>query len=168
MYRSSRVVLLSLAAAFALTACGSSSPSSSGPAPSTPVAGTNTLAVGSTSVGRIVVNGQGMSVYTYDLDHKGATTSACTGGCAAAWPAVLVTGTPHLAGVSGTVGTIPAPGGKMQVTLNGWPLYTYAEDSAPGQVKGQGVGGTWWAVNPNGTKVTATGSSGSGSGGSGW
>ena len=169
-----RVLLGSIAASsvLVLAACGSSSPSSSAPPSMTPTTSSASAAlkVASTSLGRVVVDGQGMTVYVYDLDHQGTQVSACTGGCAAAWPAVLVTGTPKLAGVTGDVGTIPTAGGKKQVTLNGWPLYTYSGDSAPGQVGGQGSGGTWWVISPSGTKVTSTADPSSSSSGaaSGW
>lgn len=173
-----RRVLLGFIAAssgLVLAACGSSYSSSSTPPPvsKAPASNTSTLKVASTSLGNVVVTSQGMTVYTYDLDHQGAQSSACTGGCAAAWPPVLATGTPTLDGVTGTVGTIPGPDGGRQVTLNGWPLYTYAEDSAAGQVTGQGSGGTWWVVSPQGAKMTTPASvpsrTGSGGyGGSGW
>lgn len=172
MHRTLRIGSLAAATALALTACGSSY-SASPPASSAPPVPTTTSALkaASTSLGQVVVDGAGMTVYTYDADHQGTQASACTGGCASTWPAVLANGTPTLVGVTGTVGTIPAAGGGRQVTLNGWPLYTYAEDTAPGQVSGQGSGGTWWAVSPSGSKITtpaSTPSRGGGSGGGGY
>ena len=129
----------------------SSTPSS--PATSTsPPASTADLAVASTSLGSIVVDGRGMTVYAYDFDTQGGSTSACTGACSSAWPAVTVTGTPTVTGITGTVGTIAAAGGRQQLTLNGWPLYTYIGDS-PGQTNGEGLGGYWWALTPAGAKV---------------
>jgi predicted lipoprotein with Yx(FWY)xxD motif len=113
------------------------------------------LSTASTGLGTIVVDGNGMTVYAYDADTQGTTTSACTGDCASAWPAVEVTGsgTPKVSGVTGTVGTIAAPDGGKQLTLNGWPLYTYAGDHAAGQTNGEGLGGVWWVMSPSGTKV---------------
>jgi hypothetical protein len=76
-------------------------------------------------------------------------------------------------GITGKLGTIKSEGGKRQVTLNGWPLYTYAGDSQPGDVNGQNVQGTWFVVSPSGAKITGAGSkttsssSSSSSGGSG-
>ena len=88
-------------------------------------------------LGKILVNGAGMAVYVFTADS--ANKSACTGGCLAVWPPVTVakgtkpTGGPGVKGL----GTISS-GGKLQVTWNKHPLYTYALDSAPGVVNGNG------------------------------
>lgn len=96
-----------------------------------------------------------MTVYYFDKDTANSGKSACTGGCAAMWPAVTAaSSTPEVDGVTGKVGTITSSDGKMQVTVNGLPVYTYSNDMAPGDVKGQGVGGSWWAVAPDGDKVS--------------
>ena len=55
-------------------------------------------------------------------------------------------------------GTITWDDGTMQVTLGGMPLYTFSGDSDAGDVTGQGVQDVWWAVAPDGTKVTGTAS----------
>ena len=74
--------------------------------------------------------------------------------CKANWtPIVTEKSTPSADGVTGEVGTILASGSTMQLTLDGWPLYTYNGDSAAGDVKGQGVEGTWWVVAPDGAKI---------------
>lgn len=129
---------------------GSSAGSSGG---STAMSG-DTLGTASTSLGTIVVDGKGMTAYLYDKDTKGATSSACSGQCAAAWPAIeSSSATPTVQGVTGTVGTITGTDGKPQVTLDGWPLYTYAADTQAGQTNGQGVGGIWWVVSPAGAPI---------------
>lgn len=111
------------------------------------------LSTAETSVGTIVVDGTGMTVYQFDTDEQGGTTSACTGPCAVKWPAVSGTSTPRLRGVTAKVGTITGVDGKPQLTLDGWPVYYYAGDSAPGDVNGQGVGGIWWALSPTGSPI---------------
>jgi len=133
------------------TAAASSA--SSGTSSGTVAAGA--LKTASTSLGTVVVDGAGMTVYEFDKDTKGSGKSACTGGCASLWPAVTASGTPTLTGVSGTVGTITRADGTKQVTLNGHPLYTYANDAKPGDVTGQGVAGIWWVVSPTGSEMTA-------------
>jgi Uncharacterized protein conserved in bacteria len=136
------------------TSPSSSSSSSSG----SNASGSDVLSTVTNKLGTIVVDGKGMTIYVYDQDTKGATTSACTGACATMWPAVTTTSAkPSAMGVTGTIGTIAGPGGKHQVTLNGLPLYTYSGDSAAGDVTGQGLQGTWWAVSPDGTKITGNG-----------
>ncbi|MGO4594489.1 hypothetical protein AB4Z18_11780 [Leifsonia sp. 2TAF2] len=57
------------------------------------------------------------------------------------------------------MGTITGVDGKKQVTLNGLPLYTFAEDTSAGDVTGQGFAGIWWVVEPDGTKIASTSSS---------
>lgn len=101
--------------------------------------------------GTILVDGAaGMTVYTFTEDTKDSGTSACTGGCITAWPALTVpagatpTGGP---GVTGTLGTITrADDGTLQVTYNGLPLYFFANDEAPGDLNG--VYPKWETVAP--------------------
>jgi len=112
------------------------------------------LSTASTSLGTVVVDGKGMTAYYFTKDAKGSGVSACTGGCAAAWPAIETTSdSPTVDGVTGTVGTIPAADGGKQITINGMPIYTYAEDSAAGDVNGQGVSGVWWVIAPDGSMI---------------
>jgi len=122
-----------------------------------PVAGGAVLKTSSSALGTIVVNGQGFTVYVYDMDTANSGVSACTGPCLSLWPAVMTTSAkPVVTGVTGTIGTITRPEGGMQVTVNGLPLYTYTPDAKAGDVTGQGYGGIWWVVGPNGAKVTQT------------
>jgi predicted lipoprotein with Yx(FWY)xxD motif len=134
-------------------AAGESSPEASSSAPAEePV-----LAAADSDLGEIVVDGEGMTVYVFDKDTPGSGTSACTGGCLEAWPAVVAdSDSPTVEGVSGEVGTITRDDGTLQVTLEGYPLYLWQDDTAPGDTTGQGVQGVWWVVTPDGTKVTAT------------
>jgi predicted lipoprotein with Yx(FWY)xxD motif len=68
---------------------------------------------------------------------------------------------PAADGVTGDVATITRDDGSRQITVNGLPLYLYAPDEAPGDVTGQGVGGVWWVVGPDGAKIdTAADTSG--------
>jgi predicted lipoprotein with Yx(FWY)xxD motif len=142
-------------AAAPTSAAGSAS--TSGPASSSaPAAAAADLKVADSKAGQIVVDGKGMSVYYYTKDVKDSGTSACTGGCLEAWPPVLAASdTPTVDGVTGTVGTITTPDGKKQLTVNGMPVYYYAEDKAAGDITGQGVGGVWYLVAPSGEMITA-------------
>ena len=38
------------------------------------------------------------------------------------------------------------------LTISGWPVYTYIGDKKPLAWTGQGVGGTWWVIAPDGKK----------------
>ncbi len=100
-----------------------------------------------------------MTAYFFDKDKAGSGTSACTGQCAALWPAITAaSGTPSVTGITGTVGTITGVAGGKQITINGRPIYTYAKDTAPGETKGQGVNGVWYVISPAGDELkTAAG-----------
>lgn len=154
-----------LAAALALLLVGCSSPAgqSSGdgygmpsetPSATAEASADAALTTADSSLGEIVVDGEGMTVYVFDKDTQGAAASACAGECIANWPAVVAdSDEPVVEGVTGEVGTIGAADGSKQLTLDGWPLYTFAGDSAAGDVNGQGVNGVWWVVGPDGTKI---------------
>ncbi|ERG65442.1 hypothetical protein L332_13455 [Agrococcus pavilionensis RW1] len=112
------------------------------------------LAVAESPLGEIVVDGEGMTVYMFDSDTQGAGVSTCEGQCATNWPAVTTDGgVPDAEGVTGELGTIVGVDGATQVTLNGWPLYYFAGDSAAGDVAGQGVNDVWWVLSPAGERM---------------
>ena len=145
------------AAALALTVAGCSNGSgrSSGAAPAapTPTASSATVSAQPTSLGMIIVNAQGRTVYVFANDKASAST--CTGACAANWPFVLAPASlpASLPGVTGMLGTTTRTGGARQLTIAGHPVYTFAGDSAPGQTTGQGkvaFGGLWTVVSPAG------------------
>ncbi|MFF2387372.1 hypothetical protein [Agromyces sp. NPDC058104] len=112
------------------------------------------LATADSSLGEIVVDGEGMTVYMFDTDTQGGDASSCEGQCATNWPAVTTdSDDPEVEGVTGEVGTITGVDGSTQLTLDGWPLYTFAGDSAAGDTNGQGVNGVWWVLSPAGEKI---------------
>jgi predicted lipoprotein with Yx(FWY)xxD motif len=104
----------------------------------------------------ILVDSKGMTVYYFEKDKKGGTTSSCSGACATVWPPVTTSGSPK--GTNGAsaskLGTIKGSSGT-QVTYNGWPLYTYTGDSKPGDANGNNLdqfGAEWYALTPAGVK----------------
>jgi predicted lipoprotein with Yx(FWY)xxD motif len=152
-------------ALLALAGCGSSSyggGSATGTSSSSAAASKAALATAKTDVGTVVVDAQGRTVYVFDKDTAGSGSSACTGDCQAKWPPVkAASGKPTASGVTGQLGTITRTDGTKQVTLAGMPLYLFAGDSHAGDVTGQGVGGVWWAVAPDGSKISAAAASSS-------
>jgi len=115
-----------------------------------------------------------MALYTYGPDQGHNGMSTCTGGCLQAWPALTVPAGAVPTGGTGVTGTLAAvkqANGTYQVTYNGSPLYTFVQDSAPGQVTGNGVAG-FSVVKSSGSGAPAAGSSSttgpSGSGGNGY
>lgn len=110
--------------------------------------------VSTTSLGKIVVNSKGMSAYFFDLDKANSGVSACSGMCSANWPAIISpTAKPQISGIKGVVGSIALKSGGHQVTINGRPIYTFAFDKAPGEVKGQGAQGIWHVISPSGKEI---------------
>jgi predicted lipoprotein with Yx(FWY)xxD motif len=158
-----RVATVLAGAAFAVSAAacsGGSGTSASAPVPS---ANGDLLSAQPTSLGTILVNGKGRTVYEFANDKSGAST--CTGGCAANWPFVPAPASlpTSLPGVTGQLGTTTRSDGARQVTVGGHPVYTFAGDSAPGQTNGQGVvldGGLWTVASPAGAPITSAGSGG--------
>lgn len=149
-------------AALAVALAGCSSPAAEEPADDTttpqsvtPDAVTDALLTTADSeLGEIVVDGEGMTVYMFDNDTQGGDASTCEGECAVNWPAVTSDSEdPAVEGVTGEVGTITGVDGETQVTLNGWPLYYFAGDSAPGDTNGQAVNDIWWVLTPAGEKI---------------
>jgi predicted lipoprotein with Yx(FWY)xxD motif len=94
----------------------------------------------------VLTNAAGYTLYWFGPDS--AAKSACQASCARHWPPVTGPAT-WGAGVTGTIGAIVRPGGSLQVTYDGHPLYTTTADTGPGQAKGNGVwshGGEWHEV----------------------
>jgi predicted lipoprotein with Yx(FWY)xxD motif len=145
----------STATPYAPPAAASTTTSAPSTAASTSASSVSALMTTSTSLGNVVADGKGMVLYMYTKDTQGTQMSVCTGGCAAAWPLALADATPSLTGITGTVGSIPSASGGKQVTLNGWPLYYFAKDKAPGDVLGQGVGTVWYVLDSTGTPKKA-------------
>ena len=162
----SRLPVLAVAAAAALVAGCSGAPDGGttgydapvDPLAATPAVGTILSANSTAQLGTVVVDGQGYTLYRFDKDTAKPPTSNCAGECAQQWPPVLATpGAPlTVEGVAQeVVGTINRPDGSIQLTLGGWPVYRYSGDPQPGATAGQGVGGTWAAVTPDGGKAAA-------------
>ncbi len=132
---------------------------SSGAIPATGNQGTVNIVTVS-GVGKYLVDSKGMTLYIYTKDTP--DTSTCTGGCAKAWPPLTITGSVTAgSGVNQSlIGTIKLPDGSTGVTWNHMPLYTFAKDQKPGDIKGQGVAGVWYLVGPRGNVMKSTGSFG--------
>jgi predicted lipoprotein with Yx(FWY)xxD motif len=168
-------VALGAAAAIALAACGGSSSSSSSKKTTTTKKSTTGAAASAvvktaqSSLGTIVVDSSGKTVYT--LTNNGQQVP-CTGMCLSVWPAVLLpagTTTATGSGVKGVGSTMTAAG--QQVTINGAPVYTFMGDAQPGSTAGEGInsfGGTWHVVmaggGSGGSSTSTTAKSGGSSG----
>ena len=94
----------------------------------------------------VLANADGFTLYWFAPDTS--TSSKCFGSCAIYWPPV--SGSPTAGpGVTGKLGTIKRPGGGLQATYDGHPLYTYIGDRGPGQANGNDLdlnGGFWYDI----------------------
>jgi predicted lipoprotein with Yx(FWY)xxD motif len=169
----SRFGVLALALFFplAVAACGGGGATASRAPVKTSRGQAVTVGASNTSIGRILVDSQGRTLYLFKLDS--GSRSECLGACASAWPPLTAHGNPTVGGGTDAslVATIHRPGGALQVTYNRHPLYLFAHDEKPGDVNGEGLtafGAPWFAVSPAGNEVhdnPAIGSSGTSSGG---
>jgi len=158
-----------VAVALAVTACGTgsyttgssggaySSTSSSGggaygnQATATATAGasvqTTALKAEAIGAGTVLASSRGLTLYYYGEDKPGSGKSECTGSCAAAWPPLAApVKVPAGVRLPGPLGMITRPGGAKQVTINGYPVYLYTGDKAPGQATGNGIEGAWHVI----------------------
>ena len=106
-----------------------------------------TVTVGDSKLGKILVDESGHTLYIFEKDKKDEST--CYDACAQKWPPVLTNEAPQAeGGVDGKMlGTFKRKDGKTQVSIDGMPLYYYADDKAKGDTNGQEVGKvTMWGV----------------------
>ena len=146
--------------------CGSSSgssPYSSGPygsavkgnAPNGSAGGTK-VGVGSSALGRMIVDSRGRTLYLFEKDKN--RHSACFGQCATYWPPLLTHGKPvaRVGARQSLLGMTRRANGSRQVTYAGHPLYRFVQDRKPGQTNGEGsqaFGAGWEALSPAGKKI---------------
>jgi predicted lipoprotein with Yx(FWY)xxD motif len=131
--------------------------------PSTsPITSPATVEIGSTSLGRVLADSTGRTLYVLSTEQNGQDACSLQPGCSLMWPAISppTSGAPVPGrGVSGTLGVIVAVDGSPEVTYNGWPLHTFSDEGA-GQVTGQAIasfGGNWYAATPEMAPVSNDG-----------
>ena len=151
-----KAIGLVLIAAAALSLAGLSTSLAAG----TSTLRATTVSTARTGLGRIIVDGQGRTLYLFEKDMRGR--SACSGSCAVYWPPLLTRGKPLASSGAkqSLLGTIRRPNGSHQVTYAGHPLYRFVEDTKRGQTRGEGsqlFGAGWDAVSPTGKKIEQDG-----------
>jgi predicted lipoprotein with Yx(FWY)xxD motif len=142
-----------------LAAVGCVGVASAGARPSVAhAAGVGTVNLAKTARGYILVSSTGFTLYEFTKDSSGIDSCVAISGCPHFWPPLMVTGAPTAGpGVKASLlGTITLPEGGSQVTYDGHPLYTFTEDSGPGETGYIGVrafGGYWYALRRSGRAV---------------
>ncbi len=120
--------------------------------PTTVAADDTVVAIASTDLGQVLVDGEGFTIYTFLND--GPNASNCNDQCAQNWPPLTIDGSLRAGeGLTAAFGTITRADGSVQVTVDGRPLYRFANDQAPGDTNGQGVNGKWFVVDTGGSLV---------------
>ena len=166
-----KLSLPALAASLLLAACGSSSSSnttssaaSTQPAAQTSSSSSSAVVVktASNSLGTILVDSQGMTLYHLSGEQNGkfiCTSSACVG----VWHPLIAPSSGAPSGEVGSLGTVKRPEGTVQVTYKGTPLYTFTGDHQAGETKGQGIKdvGVWSAVTTGSSSTPAASTSSS-------
>lgn len=139
------------------TSASSTASVSPTPAGSTPAVATQgTVMTAESNLGTILVDGEGMTLYLFTKDTQGDGKSTCEGPCLEAWPPLVGEPTAGPGADAAKLGTIVRTDGTTQATYNGWPLYYWVEDTAPGDTKGQAVNDVWWVLDPAGEAIGAS------------
>ena len=107
-----------------------------------------TLSAASGNIGPHLVNKDGKTLYFYVKDTAGSGASSCDATCLGNWPAYDVQSPTLGAGLAATDFARIPNGAAMQTTFKGRPLYTFKNDAAAGDTKGEGVGGIWFVARP--------------------
>jgi len=116
-----------------------------------PEAAGGVLMVADSALGSILVDGDGNTLYLFTPDNQGE--SVCYDQCEATWPPLVDDIQPG-DGIDATLlSTAPRTDGSEQVSYNGWPLYYFANDTAPGDTNGQGINDVWYVVTPEGEAI---------------
>ena len=154
--------LMTLLVPFALAACGTAATNYGGGSAPTSASGSATISVQASSLGQILVDGNGKTLYLFEADTSAQST--CSGACAQAWPPVTTSGAPKAAGGASAslLGTSARSDGTTQVTFGGHPLYSFTGDTKPGDTNGEGstaFGAGWDVLTPTGEKIEASASS---------
>jgi len=117
-----------------------------------PVAGA-TIVVASTDLGDILQDSDGRTLYLFNPDAQGDPT--CYDDCASSWPAFVEEVGAGDGVDASMLSTATRTDGAVQVTYNGWPLYHFSGDEAPGDMNGQGLNDVWWVVDATGNAVAS-------------
>ncbi len=137
------LIVVTAVAVYAITAAGATSA---------------TVKLRTTSLGRVLVDAKGRTLYLFEKDRNGR--SSCSGACATSWPPLIAARPKTGAGLRRTgLGTTRRADGRTQVTYGGHPLYRFVADTRPGATQGEGIdafGARWYVVNAAGRKVTGS------------
>ncbi|MBU4609257.1 hypothetical protein IMZ29_01430 [Achromobacter sp. GG226] len=102
-------------------------------------------AVPAKAAGGMLVDADGMTLYTFDKDVANSGKSTCNGPCADLWPPLAASAT---AAPEGDYTVVTRDDGTKQWAHKGLPLYRYKSDAKPGDKTGDGFKSVWHVVKP--------------------
>lgn len=118
-------------------------------------AGEITVDVADSDHGEILVDAEGVTLYAFTNDTDGEPT--CIDQCEQNWPPLTIENEDEIEVGEGLddsdFTTVERTDGSMQVKIGDWPLYYFANDEAPGDTNGHGVGGVWFVVGADGELI---------------
>jgi predicted lipoprotein with Yx(FWY)xxD motif len=114
-----------------------------------------TIGTAQTEFGEVLTDNFGYTLYVFDED-IGQPGPTCVDDCSDKWPPLLVDTLDPPADLDAELGLVDTGSGYQQVTINGRPAYTMAEEFEPGQTLCQGGDGVWWVVGTDGEAITTT------------
>ena len=144
----------------AASAPASTEPSAAASEAASPAAAGVSLALADSKLGKIIVDGQGMTLYMFTPDEDAGGKVTCYDQCAASWPALKADDAASVSAGTGLdatkISVVDRTDGGKQVKYGEYPLYFFANDAAAGDVNGQGLGGKWYVVGAEGEPIKTT------------
>jgi len=143
------LLLLAVTATLIIAGCAQQQQQVQSSSTPTTIQTADTIMVTTSTLGTILADAKGNTLYYFANDVPASGASTCTAQCAIVWPAFSA-GTIQVSDPLNLTdfGTITRADGTQQTTWHGWPLYYYASDSAPGDVNGENFQKIWFVVKP--------------------
>jgi predicted lipoprotein with Yx(FWY)xxD motif len=139
------------------SASAAASPEASASESASTAAGGVSLALADTKLGKIIVAGNGLTLYMFTPDEDAGGKVTCYDQCAANWPALKADDAASVtvgAGLDASkVTVVDRTDGGKQVKYGEYPLYFFANDKAAGDVNGQGLATKWYVVGADGEPI---------------
>jgi predicted lipoprotein with Yx(FWY)xxD motif len=126
------------------------------PASQQAVQTSDSIRVAPSSLGNIIVDVQGKTLYYFAADIPASSASTCSGSCAGIWPVFYsdtIAVSPPL--MASDFSSFVRADGTKQTTYRGWPLYYFQGDTGAGAVSGENVNKAWFVVKPDETVMIA-------------
>ena len=129
----------------------SEAPASEAPSESASAAAGAEIKLADSSLGQIIVDAEGKTLYMFTPDEAGTPT--CYDQCATAWPPLTGEATAGAGLDASKITVVDRTDGSKQVKYGDWPLYYFANDAAAGDVNGQGLNDKWYVVGADGEPI---------------